>query len=328
MWFEQLTGFKEKSGEQVRQNLKIVGDSFVSDVNGRKFVFGDLQIATLQQLNNQITKIDFNGQITVSEMIADVQTLHQNIDNSNALFQAASQFNLLEMIGPHIMPENGITRYEEDHTQGPACAIACGAGTIFRNYFVEIDDQIGQTRHKQIDCLDLIGKILKNEEQLYWEMQNGYAMFNQDGILGLNKKLSSLTRNEIEELKLNLKIGIQWNTEVTNSNTKHKVSQAYCSALPVSYCSLESFYFEKFARIILEATYEATLAAALINLYKNGSNKVYLTFVGGSAFGNEEYWILESMAKAINKYKDTPLDVKIVSFRKSNTNLIKMINEI
>ena len=328
MWFEQLTGFKEKSAEQVRQNLKIEGDSFISEINGQKFTFGQLQIATLKELTTEIQGENLEGKIRVSEIVADVQTLHQNLDNSNALFQASSQFNLLEMIGPHIMPENGITRYEEDYTQGPACAIACGAGTIFRNYFVNIDSQIGQNRYKQIDCLDLIDEILNNEHEGFWKMQNGYAMFSQEGILALNKKLASLEQKEIDELKQNLKIGIQWNTEVTKSNSKHKVSQVYCSALPVSYCRLETFYFEKFARIILEATYEATLAAALINYKKNRSNKVFLTLVGGSAFGNEEYWILESMAKSINKFKDSPLDVKVVSFRKSNLNLVKMINEI
>ena len=328
MWFEQLTGFKEKSAEQVRQNLKIEGDSFISEINGQKFAFGQLQIATLKELTSEIQGINIEGKIRVSEIVADVQTLHQNLDNSNALFQAASQFNLLEMVGPHIMPENGITRYEEDYTQGPACAIACGAGTIFRNYFVNIDNQIGQDRYKQIDCLDLIDEILNNEYEGFWKMQNGYAMFSQKGILALNKKLASLEQKELDELKQNLKIGIQWNTEVTKSNSKHKVSQIYCSALPVSYCRLETFYFEKFARIILEATYEATLAAALINYKKNRSNKVFLTLVGGSAFGNEEYWILESMAKSISKFKDSPLDVKVVSFRKSNLNLVKMINDI
>lgn len=328
MWFEQLTGFKEKSAEQVRQNLRIEGDSFISEISGQKFTFGNLEIATLQELTTQIEELSIDGKIKVSEVVADVQELHQNIDNSNSLFQAASQFNLLEMIGPHIMPENGITRYEEDYTQGPACAIACGAGTIFRNYFVNIDDQIGQNRYKQIDCLDLVSEMLNNEQDSFWKMQNGYAMFSQKGILALNKKLASLDQNDLDELKLNLKIGIQWNTEVTKSDTKHKVSQIYCSALPVSYCRLETFYFEKFARIILEATYEATLAAALINLKKNGSNKVFLTLVGGSAFGNEEYWILESMAKAINKFKKTPLDIYVVSYRKSNSNLTKMINDL
>ena len=48
----------------------------------------------------------------------------------NALFQVASQFNLLEMINPNITPEMGIDRYEFDRTQGPICAMSCGAETI------------------------------------------------------------------------------------------------------------------------------------------------------------------------------------------------------
>ncbi len=52
------------------------------------------------------------------------------------MFQVASQFNLLEMISPNVTPDDGIGIYENDPTQGPACAIACGAGTIYRNYLV------------------------------------------------------------------------------------------------------------------------------------------------------------------------------------------------
>ena len=37
-------------------------------------------------------------------------------------------------------PEDGVTRYKDDPTQGPACAIAAGAATIYRNYFVPIGD--------------------------------------------------------------------------------------------------------------------------------------------------------------------------------------------
>ena len=32
-------------------------------------------------------------------------------------------------------PEDGVTRYKDDPTQGPACAIAASAATMYRNYF-------------------------------------------------------------------------------------------------------------------------------------------------------------------------------------------------
>ncbi len=329
MWFEQLTGFKEETPIQVRNNLRIDGDSFVSKVNNKKFSFGSLQISTLEELKKISPPREiYKDKISVEEIVADVQELHCEIENTDALFQAASQFNLLEMVGPHISPEQGVDRYENDYTQGPACAIACGAGTIYRNYFVKLGNQIGQTTNNQIDCLEYIGQELNNADLNLWNMQNGYAMVNQNGLLAINKKIAALNYSEREKLKEKLKVGIQWNTEVTKSITKHKVSQIYCSALPVAYCHTDSIYWEYFARVVLEATYEATLHAALINYDKTESAKVYLTLVGGGAFGNEEHWILESLQQAIRKFRNTPLEIKVVSFGQSNMNLVNCIKEL
>jgi hypothetical protein len=50
MWFEQLTGFKEESPENVRNNIEISGNEFVSLVNSQKFSFGKLEILTLAEL--------------------------------------------------------------------------------------------------------------------------------------------------------------------------------------------------------------------------------------------------------------------------------------
>ena len=194
MWFEQLTGFKEESPENVKKNIEINGSEFVSLVNSQRFSFGKLEVPTLSELKNQSKNIiEYTGKIQVTEIVADVQKLHAQIENSNALFQAASQFNLLEMVNRCVTPEQGIDRYEFDYTQGPACAISCGAGTIYRNYFAEVNGQIGQTANNQINCLDLIGKELGNDELNLWEMQNGYALANQNGLLAINKKITQLT---------------------------------------------------------------------------------------------------------------------------------------
>lgn len=328
MWFEQLTGFSEESIENVRKNILIENDKIISLVNSQKFTFGSLEIPSLEQLRNENPINHFKDKIQISEVIANAKDLHCDIANKNALFQVASQFNLLEMINPNITPELGIDRYEFDYTQGPICAIACGAGTIYRNYFIELNGKIGQTENNQIDCLDLIGKELENENLNLWSMKNGYALVNQNGLLSINKKIAQLNDDEREKLKGKLKTGIQWNTEVTVSETKHKVSQIYCSALPVSYSYIESFYWESFTRVILEALYESTLYAGLLNMQNNNSNLVYLTLVGGGAFGNEEYWILESLQKAIEKFKNIPLDIKIVSYIESNLNLKKYIKNM
>ena len=78
----------------------------------------------------------------ISEVVGDVRALHLDPQNGGALFQAASQFNLLEMTGPSLTPEQGVGIYENDQTQDPACAIACGGGAIFRNYFAPSTDKL------------------------------------------------------------------------------------------------------------------------------------------------------------------------------------------
>ncbi len=326
MWFEELTGFRE-TPDNVRNRIKVLGDYLILD-DDSKIRHGKLEIPTLKELKEKYDLTKYKSQIKVEEVVGNVRILHCDTNNVNALFQSASQFNLLEMISPDVTPEEGVGKYEADNTQGPACAMSCGAGTIYRNYFVEVNGQIGQTEHNQIDCLALIAKELGNENLKLWTMKNGYALFNENGLIKINGIISQFNENERERLKEKLKVGIQWNTEVTLSKARHCVSQIYCSALPVAYCQADVFYWEQFARLILEATYEATLYTALLNMDKHNSNLVYLTLVGGGAFGNKENWILESIQKTIRKFKNTPLDIKIISYGKSNPNLINAINEI
>mgnify|MGYP005989902369 CR=1 FL=1 len=328
MWFEKLMEFEEISPENVREKSFVENNKIVSRINGKSYQFGKLEIPSLEELRQRTEIVNLEkGQIKVEEIIGETQDLHSRKENCNALFQVASQFNLLEMVGPHVTPERGIGIYENDYTQGPASAIACGAGTIFRNYFVKLDESIGQTSTNQIDCLDELGKALNNEDLKFWEMKNGYALCNSQGLLSLNKVINNLSLPEREKLKGKLKIGIQWDTEVTLSKDKQIANQIYCSALPVAYSSIEFFYWEQYARLILEATYEATFHAAMINLEKTGNNKVFLTLVGGGAFGNELDWILDSIEMAIKKFKSFPLDVKIVSYERSNNKVQNLINK-
>lgn len=328
MWFEELVGFEEFSPENVRDKIYIDGNNLMSNVNGKSFQFGTLDVPTLGQLKDQSPLEQYKGKLRINEIVANVQQVHCAPQNRHALFQAASQFNLLEMVHPDISPEKGVGIYEQDYTQGPACAIACGAGTIYRNYFAPVKGQIGQTTDHQIDCLELLGTAVGNHEQSFWEMKNGYALVRQEGLLKIKSFISKLDSEQREQLKEKLKIGLQWNTEVTLTNSKQIVSQAYCSALPVAYSPVDSFYWEDFARLILEATYEATLHAALINLERTACNKVFLTLVGGGVFGNKLDWITDSIKIALSKFKNTPLDIAIISYGSSNKSVLELIKEI
>ena len=122
-----------------------------SRINNRSYAIGRLEIPSLKELRHDAAKVAdrLGGNLKVSNVVGDMRSMHRDPANRNAMFQVASQFNLLEMAGPDVTPEDGVTRYIDDHTQGPACAIAAGAAIIFRNYLVPVDGHIGQTRDRR-----------------------------------------------------------------------------------------------------------------------------------------------------------------------------------
>ena len=328
MWFETLTGFHEESPERVRNNLSVDGNVLMSHINGMEYVCGLLETPSLAELRDRVNSSgSHSGKITIREVIADVQQLHVEESNSGSLFQVASQFNLLEMASPDVIPERGIGGYEYDRTQGPACAIAAGAGTIYRNYFVEINGELGQTSKNQIDCLSDIGTKLGNLDNHLWEMRNGYALASEEGLIKITNIIQSSTALEIDDLRKLLRIGVQWNTEVTLNNSNHTVTQAYCSALPVAYSEQPSELWAGFANIILEATYEATICAGILNSLKTGNKKVFLTLVGGGAFGNDSSWIISAIKRSLTLYKRSDLDVVIVSHGYSNSHVQELVRQ-
>ena len=267
------------------------------------------------------------GETSVREVVANVEHLHTNESNAGSLFQVASQFNLLEMVSPSVTPERGVGIYENDRTQGPACAIAAGAGTIYRNYFAVVNGQTGQSATNQIDCLADIGAALGNSEGRLWDMKNGYALASHSGLVEISNRLRASSERELDELRQLLRIGIQWKTQVTLDDCKHTVSQAYCSALPVAYSRHSTRLWAEFAQLILEASYEATICAAILNSIEDGNNRLFLTMLGGGAFGNDTDWIIGGMQRALNLYKHAGLDVAIVSYGSSNPHIQHLVTQ-
>lgn len=232
------------------------------------------------------------------------------------------------MTGPSVTPEQGVSGYENDRTQGPACAVAAGAGTIYRNYFATVNERTGQTKHNQIDCLSDVGEALDNGDGRLWKMHNGYALPSLEGLTEIDNCLGSLDEVGLDAVRARLRIGIQWDTEVTLGDSVHRVSQAYCSALPVAYSGLPCRKWERFARLILEAAYEATLCVGILNGQRTANKQVFLTLLGGAAFGNSLPWIIDAIEQAVRRQRSQDLQVAIVSYRQSNSAVVGLIERI
>jgi hypothetical protein len=321
-WFKRITGFSERDYAGTQAKLSVVdGVWLVSQANGVRHGIGQLEMPTLAELRRRVASLASSGKSTsVKPLVGDVQALHSEAEFEGALFQVASQFNLLEMVSPEVTPEDGVTRYQFDRTQGPACARAAGAATIYRNYLAPVGEQRGQTAARQLDALVPLGAALAAELGCtvpeLWEMRNGYALATSAGLDAIAGLLKTADEGLLDELRGRLCIGLHRDVEVTDAQgpQRPRVSQAFCSALPVCYSRIPRPRWELFARLVLEAAYEATLLAAQIQFARGGSPAVLLTRLGGGAFGNDPAWIDDAIQHALPKVEHVGLDVRLVRY--------------
>jgi hypothetical protein len=307
-FFEQLFGFPEEGWQATRERFEVEGDRLRSRVNGLTYRIGRFETPTVGKLRER-TAEHLPGHLRVRhQVIGDVLELHALPDNAGALFQVASQFNCLEFLGPEITPEDGITPYVSDPTQGPACALAAAPATVFRNYFA-------QTPDRQLDGLAHIRAALGPE---LIKVRNGYT-FSDDARLA--QVSAAITPESRGALRDRLTIGLQTGVEVTFRTRfvppEHPnfVSQAFCSAISLGYSPESPEAWEPLATLVLEGAYEAALLAAVADrVEREGTGIVWLTKLGGGAFDNKLAWIVAGMAHGLRRVADRALDVRVAHY--------------
>ena len=273
--------------------------------------------------------------IRVQNMKGESRSLHSNNTKINktgapVVIQAASQFNLLEFSSASECPESGISGYVFDHTQGPACAVACAAGTAYRKYLVPVPfpkrckqepGRRGQTKQHQLNGLADVEEYLLRETSLGecpWTVTNGYIESSRAKLAELNQLLSSPGNDLYDHMISRIRIGVQEDTAVTDDRSLNtKVTQTYNSAISIGYSSLPVALWKPVAQVVLDATYEATLLVGVLQSRSGAPPPtVFLTKVGGGVFGNDGAWIRQAMARAIRKVETygVPLDIRIVHY--------------
>ena len=339
-WFSNLFGFHEinldlgVNTDRVRAQVTCSENKLFCP-NQRVYHIGKFTLPSVQELreNMNLYRVhNSNTSITFENICADVKDLHLDPSNADAIFQVASQFNCLEMVGPYVSPEEGIERYAADRTQGPICAMACAAGTFYRNYLVPLPNQCtpGQSEFAQVNTMRDIEMLLNNDENGYWVMKNGYLLPVDETSL---ERLTVMLAGRREEFLSALRVGVQDDTQVTSSSTGHRVSQVFSSAVPIAYDKItppisstgvsREESWRSLAELVLEATYEACIAVAALKAMEyraaggsQSSRRVscYLTKVGGGVFRNRDSWIRSAIERALRIHHSMPVDVKLVHY--------------
>ena len=124
-WFERVTGFRETGYAETRDRLRVKDGRLMSEAGGPGHAVGELELVSLDALRARARGVTVPGRLTLGVAEGDVRRMHIEPENAGAVFQVASQFNLLEMVGPEVTPEDGVSGYAHDHTQGPACLHPC-----------------------------------------------------------------------------------------------------------------------------------------------------------------------------------------------------------
>lgn len=162
-----------------------------------------------------------------------------------------------------------------------------------------------------------------------FEMKGGYTLASDAQLQMLDASLKQLeAEGRLDEARAAICVGVVSDAQVTSAkwgttqlrDPELTVSQVFAAACAVQYNSKISkrSSWSRFAQLVLEASYEATLWVTLLSACRHGgagaSKRVYLTSLGGGVFGNSAEWIAHAMGRTFHIFQDYDLDVRIVRF--------------
>ena len=321
-WFQSVFGFAEgTSYGSNRSHFEYDEATATLRCGGRSFHVGSFTTPTVLELREVVARHPPDsatlGGITFKHLTnCNVASILKDPKNQGAVVQAASQFNCLEMVGPGVTPEQGISMYALDPTQGPQCAMSCAAGTAYRNYIHPDGRGQGGGDARQVNTMRGVERLLRNDAHQYWTMRNGYLLpADSTKMAELTERIGPHSSDMARRIVEHCTVGVHWDTEVAAAS-KHRVCQVYASATPVNYAkSTTSKDWSSLSCLILEAAYELTLlAGAVLAAKENRRVTIYLTSVGGGAFANRHEWIRAAIERALWTCRMYPLDVRMANF--------------
>lgn len=316
-WFYKTFHFHElKSFEKTKQAMKnlLSCDNKINGIDVGTFITYANSI--IWHYTHRYTQKVKNATIYFENIVGSAIDIHR-ICNDGDTIQVASQLNCLEMIDPCKTREDGISIYEFDKTQGPACAMCAPAGLAFRNYLLERlpDTSIELKKYLNERSHNIAGS---------WRVENGYFIIDKaEQLIEINNLLKS-SQMMRREARGSIACGSHTGQGVCidGENLNKRVNHVYCSGLPISYHNPQKINPQLWlglSELFLEAIYENTILLACYN----ESSTCYLTAVGGGAFGMRPEQIARAIRRACNNIANAgfSINVKMVHYN-SNINIV------
>ncbi|KAH0801177.1 uncharacterized protein GO595_005772 [Histomonas meleagridis] len=330
-WFEKLFGFKEDVSK-IYDNIECIehDDAAVlrSKINGKEYKAGNFQVRTVSSFKNLLDQPRNGGKLHLIKGDSHLSKHFELIDvlqnqglpeNDGASYLAASNFNCLEFVSPYQTAHNGVTRYVYDGTQGPYCSLGSGPAIVYRNYFVkQPNGNVGQLETE----IELLARTP-------FEVSHGYPLiYDTTAFESSNFDWSNPD---------NYPVGVHRNCQITTSQTKKGefylveegriVHHIFAAAFNFVTTVRKNEFTLMVAKRLLSSEYRAAILAAWENSIlfpgRPGSNKLYLTLLGGGVFRNPFDLICGAIEENMDVIKMSGLDVYVVCF---STSIFEEVN--
>lgn len=320
-WFERLFGFREGTPDENRARLRVDGERMTSLVNGATFAIGRFEAPRVAELRARAAALPARPGGRFSHVaVGDVLRTHGDPEEHGSVFQAASQMNALEFVGPEVLPEHGVTGYAGDPTQGPACALAAAPATLWRHLYLPVPGapEPGQSAAHQLDLLaDLRAALGPAATGLL--VRNGYTFAAPGALERIRARLGEAPAESwtgAVRVAVHGPVQVVYASRWAPAEPEQRVVQVYTAAPSVGYDRWPAEAWEPLAPLVLDAMFEgALLAAALAPPRPDGTRRVWLTRIGGGVFRNDPRWIDRALARAVVRTAHLGLDVRLAHFR-------------
>ena len=336
-WFKHLFGFQE-SLENVKKYISIQENSentkLISSMNNQKFNSGHFSLFSANSFDkttlnkkpgNKNGKLNIvHGQRMKSKMLEYVDIMNgcSFPEFKGATFQVASNFNCLEFANDKQTAFDGITIYSDDLTQGPEAAISCAASTLYRNYFIkhEESDERGQLstninllKNTPLNVHNGKVKIISEDEiqrlkslNFDWKNISNYYVGSHENCQVCISRGKKHSQYKIHESLINNLIDTQL------------IHQVFASAFNFTQNVIPNQFTFEISQHLLFSEYYNTILIAWRNAikYSNypGSNKCFLTLLGGGVFSNPPHIIAPAISRCEDIISESGLDVYVVCF--------------
>jgi len=249
----------------------------------------------------------------------DVAALQAAPENKNAMFQVASNFNVLEAISEDSLPTtpNFTEFYIYDKTQGPAASISAAPAAIARVYAAFANEKTPpsewcQTDKRQINLLE------HPDVARHLPVKNGYVCLPDDSSRGDAASIAAAKAMpefpaagspEFFQLLDKCKVAVHRDVQVTYGSSGAMLSivteptqcvdQVFCATVNIGQgytgrVNRRSPNIEAKCRFTLQVAFESAYAAAIARRRK----QLFLCLVGAGVFLNSIEWVWDAIRDA------------------------------